>query len=361
MSRPSPAVAATTAVSSNSSAPAAARGPRQGDDRDMAIVADGLVKRFGKVTALDGVSLSVPYGSVVGLLGPNGSGKTTTVRILTTLLNPDAGSATIGGVDVVRAPDRVRPLIGMAGQYAAVDPNLTGRENLVMVGRLSMLSRRAARTRADDLLDQFDLQEIADRPSRTYSGGLRRRLDLAAALVHRPRLLFFDEPTTGLDPRSRRDLWAILEQLVADGTTILLTTQYLEEADQLADRIVVIDRGRVIAEGTPTQLKADLGTSVLVVRFTDELAAARAASILSADHRPSLAGDHVEVPVSGDTESSMGILRTLQSHDVAPSSFALRDPSLDDVFLALTGHSAGDDQGTADTAGTAEREETSRR
>jgi daunorubicin resistance ABC transporter ATP-binding subunit len=337
MSRPSPAAAATGAVIAGTPA---TRGPRAGADPSPAILAEGLVKRFGKVTALEGIDLRVPYGTVVGLLGPNGSGKTTTVRILTTLLVPDAGRAVIAGVDTKDAPERVRPLIGMAGQYAAVDPNLTGRENLIMVGRLAMLPRRAARQRADDLLDQFDLQEVADRPSRTYSGGLRRRLDLAAALVHRPKLLFFDEPTTGLDPGSRRDLWAVLEQLAAGGTTTLLTTQYLEEADHLADQIVVLDRGKIIAQGTPAQLKAEFGTSVVDIRFPDGTAASRAARILSvAANHAAQRGHHVEIPVSASTESAMEILRTLQAHDLSPSGFVLREPSLDDVFLALTGHS----------------------
>ena len=310
------------------------RGPEAGPG--LAIVATGLVKRFGDVTALDGVDLAVPYGTVLGLLGPNGSGKTTTVRILSTLVEPDAGQAIVAGVDVARDPSRVRPLIGMAGQYAAVDPNLTGRENLIMVSRLTMLSRPAARARAAELIEQFNLSDIADRPSRTYSGGLRRRLDLAAALVHRPRLLFFDEPTTGLDPRSRRDLWTVLEALVADGTTILLTTQYLEEADQLADQIVVLDHGKIIAQGTPAQLKADLGTSVLDVRFPDESAAAQAFSVLSGQHRPVQRGDHVEIPVDSDTP--MTVLRFLEDRDLSPAGFTLREPSLDDVFLALTGH-----------------------
>jgi len=310
---------------------------RSADDSGLAIVADGLVKRFGNVIALDGIDLRVPYGTVLGLLGPNGSGKTTTIRILTTLLTPDAGRAVIAGVDAVKEPARLRPLIGMAGQYAAVDPNLTGRENLIMVGRLAMLSRSAARQRSNDLLDQFDLQEVGDRRSRTYSGGLRRRLDLAAALVHCPKLLFFDEPTTGLDPRSRRDLWAVMEKLVADGTTILLTTQYLDEADHLADQIVVLDRGKIIAQGTPAQLKAGLGTSVVDIRFADDATAARAAQALSGENHPAQHGDRVEIPVSANTESAMKILRTLHAHDLSPSSFAMREASLDDVFLELTG------------------------
>ncbi|MFJ4717371.1 ATP-binding cassette domain-containing protein [Streptomyces sp. NPDC088785] len=306
----------------------------------VAISAEGLVKRFGDLTAVDGVDLTVPHGSVVGLLGPNGSGKTTTTRMLTTLLAPDAGRILIDGIDAVRSPQRVRPLIGMAGQYAAVDPNLTGRENLLMVGRLTGMSRADVRTRAAQLLEQFRLTEIADRPSRTYSGGQRRRFDLAAALVHRPRILFFDEPTTGLDPRSRRDLWSVLQQLVADGTTVLLTTQYLEEADHLADHLVVLDRGSVIAQGTPAQLKADLGASVAVARFADDTTAARAAAALAPRHRASLHGDQVEIPVGTDTDSAMNVLGALQRAGLSPTGFVLREPSLDDVFLSLTGRAS---------------------
>jgi ABC-2 type transport system ATP-binding protein len=345
--RPALQAQATATAAPTPAAPAAAvaapapapRSPRPGTGSSPAIVAEGLVKRFGKVTALSGVGLTVEYGTVVGLLGPNGSGKTTTSRILTTLLTPDAGRVSIAGVDAVNSPERVRPLIGMAGQYAAVDPNLTGRENLIMVGRLASLSRPAARGRAMDLLGQFQLEDIADRPSRTYSGGQRRRFDLAAALVHRPRILFFDEPTTGLDPRSRRDLWAVLEQLVADGTTILLTTQYLEEADRLADQLVVLDRGKIIAQGAPAQLKADLGASVIEVRLADEDTATRAVHALSQRHRPTRNGEIVEIPVSADTQAAMSVLGILQTQGLSPLSFVLREPSLDDVFLSLTGRS----------------------
>jgi daunorubicin resistance ABC transporter ATP-binding subunit len=331
-------VSAGVTTTAGSAGELAARSPARRDDPGLAIVAEGLVKRFGKVTALDGVDLHVPYGSVLALLGPNGSGKTTTIRILTTLLVPDAGRAVVAGIDAVKAPARVRPLIGMAGQYAAIDPKLTGRENLIMVGRLAMLTRSAARQRADHLLTQFHLQDVADRFSRTYSGGIRRRLDLAAALVHRPKLLFFDEPTTGLDPGSRRDLWAVMEQLVAGGATILLTTQYLDEADRLADQVVVLDHGQIIAQGTPAQLKAGLGSSVVDLSFPDETIAARAVHALAGANRPAQRGDHVEIPVTGNTESAMSILRTLQAHDLSPTSFAMREPSLDDVFLELTGH-----------------------
>jgi len=307
---------------------------------EAAIVAEGLTKRFGKVTALDGVDLRVAEGTVLGLLGPNGSGKTTIVRILTTLLAPDGGRARIAGIDVVAQPARVRPLIGMAGQYAAVDPNLTGRENLIMVARLASLPRAAARARADELLGQFSLAEVAGRPSRTYSGGLRRRLDLAAALVHRPAVLFFDEPTAGLDPRSRRDLWAVIEGLVTGGATVLLTTQYLDEADRLADQVVVLDRGKVIASGTPAQLKASLGASVFEARFPDEPTAARAARSLAGRLRPSLRGERLEIRVEAGSEAGMDILAALGAAGLSPLDFALRGPSLDDVFIELTGRPA---------------------
>jgi ABC-2 type transport system ATP-binding protein len=314
------------------------------------IAAEGLVKRFGKVTALDGVDLRVAEGTVLGLLGPNGSGKTTVVRILTTLLGPDAGHATIAGIDVVAQPGTVRPLIGMAGQYAAVDPNLTGRENLIMVARLASLPRALARARAGELLDQFDLTEVAGRPSRTYSGGLRRRLDLAAALVHQPAVLFFDEPTTGLDPRSRRGLWAVIERLVAGGATVLLTTQYLEEADHLADQVVVLDRGKVIASGTPAELKASLGTSVFEARFPDEPTAIRAARSLTGGLHPSVHGERLEIAVTAGSDTSLDILTALRAADLHPSSFALRDPSLDDVFIELTGQPATHDDTTTEAS-----------
>ncbi len=305
-----------------------------------AIEAEGLEKTFGgEVRALDGVSFGVEEGTVFGLLGPNGAGKTTAVRILTTILPPDAGSARVLGHDVVKDAQYVRTQIGLAGQYAAVDENLTGRENLQMVGRLNHLSRSVVAVRASELLERFGLSHAGDRPLKTYSGGMRRRLDVAAALVARPKVLFLDEPTTGLDPQSRIDLWEMIEVLVDGGTSVLLTTQYLEEADRLARRVAVVDHGRVIAEGTPVQLKADLGATVLDVGMADTTAAARAAAILATvgTKAPSVSGTLVEVPVDDGPRAAMEALRLLDHNDLTPTTFRLREPSLDDVFLALTG------------------------
>lgn len=308
-----------------------------------AIEAEGLVKTFGKdVRALDGVTLSVESGTVLGLLGPNGAGKTTTVRVLTTTLVPDSGRAVVNGFDVVTEADKVRASIGLAGQYAAVDENLTGRENLRMVGQLFQMSRRDATRIADELLEHFELTAAANRPSKTYSGGMRRRLDIAAALVHRPPVLFLDEPTTGLDPKSRNAVWAVVEELVADGTTVLLTTQYLEEADRLADRIVVVDRGSVIAEGTSAELKAGLGETVLDLGFADPATAETAASIFRGTWNGGVVvdGSLLELSVDAGPSEVMLALRQLETAGLSASRMALREPSLDDVFLSLTGRRA---------------------
>jgi ABC-2 type transport system ATP-binding protein len=324
-----------------------------------AIEAENLEKTFGgTVRALDGVSFAVEQGTVFGLLGPNGAGKTTAVRVLTTIVRPDAGSARVLGRDVVAEPARVRSSIGLAGQYAAVDENLTGRENIFMVGRLNHLSRDLSSRRAVELLERFGLTDAGDRTLKTYSGGMRRRLDLAAALVARPAVLFLDEPTTGLDLRSRNDLWEMIEGLVDGGTTVLLTTQYLEEADRLAQRIAVVDHGHVIAEGTPAQLKADLGATVLAVGLPDPATAAQAAEILDkvGTKPPSTDGSSIELPVDDGPRAAMEALRMLDAQDVVPTTFVLREPSLDDVFLALTGKKAEvDDDETDPSAGDAGR------
>ncbi|MBW3611670.1 MAG: ATP-binding cassette domain-containing protein [Actinobacteria bacterium] len=320
---------------------------------DAAIVLEQVAKRFGDVQALDGLDLTVPAGTVYGLLGPNGAGKTTAVRVLTTLTRPDAGHARVLGLDVVDRPEEVRAVIGLAGQYAAVDANLTGRENLRLMGRLTHLPRAAIAERAAELLERFELTDAADRPSRTYSGGMRRRLDLAAALVHRPPVLFLDEPTTGLDPHSRRELWSIIGELVREGTTLLLTTQYLEEADRLAGRVAVIDGGRVIAEGTSAELKSQMATTVLALAFHEPAAAARAAELVTplATAPALVEGTDVEVAVDDGAQTLVEALRLLDRAGLVVASVALREPSLDDVFLALTGHRAaptGDDRPSAD-------------
>jgi ABC-2 type transport system ATP-binding protein len=310
-----------------------------------AIVADGLVKCFGDVEAVKGVSFEVPEGQVLGVLGPNGAGKTTAVRMLTTLLKPDAGTASVLGVDVRKDPQRVRGSIGLAGQYAAVDENLTGRENLALVGKLTHLPSAEITARSSELLEQFALTDAADRVSRTYSGGMRRRLDLAAALVHRPPVLFLDEPTTGLDPQGRNELWSVIEALVSGGTTVLLTTQYLEEADMLADNIVVIDHGSVIAEGTATELKERLGATVVEITMRDDDSTVRAVDLLAPVGSASRDGRLVRVNVPGGAgaRSMLDAVRLLDGEHLDPATMVLREPTLDDVFLELTGHVTTDD------------------
>jgi len=308
----------------------------------LAVEAHDLVKVFGKgeVRALDGASFEVDQGTVLGLLGPNGAGKTTAVRVLSTIIKADSGHAAIMGYPVDKKPEEVRRRIGLAGQNATVDENLTGRENLWMVGRLTHMRGKAAYARADVLLEQFGLSDAANRPLKTYSGGMRRRLDLAAALVAQPPVLFLDEPTTGLDPQSRQDMWTITEELVKAGVTVLLTTQYLEEADRLAKRIVVVDHGRVIAEGTPAELKADLGTTVISLHFTDGDDARRGAGIVagSSDKPPLVEGPSVELTVLDGPKVAAEVLRALDDHGITLTGLSLREPSLDDVFLNLTGH-----------------------
>jgi len=310
-----------------------------------AIAASDLVKTYpkGKVKALDGLSLEVEEGTVLGVLGPNGAGKTTCVRVLATLLKPDSGSATVAGVDVIKNPDQVRKLIGLSGQYAAVDETLTGWDNLVMFGRLYHLSNSQAKARATELLEQFKLTESAKRAITTYSGGMRRRLDLAAALIVRPKVLFLDEPTTGLDPRGRLDMWDAIKDLVAGGATLLLTTQYLEEADQLADRIAVIDHGKVIANGTSDELKAQVGGEKLEVTVApSSLLATKAALELITSHEAQVDEqfNRISIAVAGGSAALSDVVRALDGRSIEILDLALKRPSLDDVFLALTGHVA---------------------
>ena len=308
---------------------------------DHAIWAEGLVKHFGETKALDGVDLGVRTGTVLGLLGPNGAGKTTAIRVLSTLLKPDAGHATVGGFDVVQQAHQVRQLIGLTGQYAAVDEMLTGAENLLLIGRLLGIPKAEAKERARELLAQFELTDAADRAAKTYSGGMRRRIDLAASLVGRPPLLYLDEPTTGLDPRARAELWDLIRSLVAGGVTVLLTTQYLDEADELADEIVVIDHGKVIATGTTDELKAKTGSQTLAVRPEDDAHLAVVTSVVAelTEATPEVAGQLVTAPVT-DPAVLPAVVRRLDDAGVLVTELTLRKSSLNEVFLALTGHTA---------------------
>jgi ABC-2 type transport system ATP-binding protein len=317
----------------------------------LAIKASGLAKAYGDVIALNGIDIEVEQGTVLGLLGPNGSGKTTTVRILATLLQADSGTASVGGFDVATQPDDVRSVIGLTGQYAAVDEYLTGRENLELFGRLFHLSKFDAAKRATELLDRFDLSDAADRGIKGYSGGMRRRLDLAASLIGRPNVLFLDEPTTGLDPRSRQGMWAVIEDLISEGTTVLLTTQYLEEADQLANRIVVLDHGNVIAKGTSNELKSQVGGDRIEIVCESAHDVAKAASLIqefgSAPASTEELVKTVLLPVAGGSTAIVNIVRKLDESKIAIADIALRRPTLDDVFLSLTGHATEADEATS--------------
>jgi len=309
------------------------------------IVAQDLIKTYnkGSIRALDGLSLDVEEGTVLGVLGPNGAGKTTTVRILATLLTPDSGSANVAGIDVIKHPDKVREIIGLSGQYAAVDETLTGWDNLVMFGRLYHLGKAASIKRADELLERFSLTESARRPIKTYSGGMRRRLDLAASLIVKPKVLFLDEPTTGLDPRGRLEMWGVIEELVKDGVTLLLTTQYLDEADQLADDIAVIDHGKVIARGTSDQLKREVGGERLEV-VVEQAHVAQTMAIVAKVSGTKASLDEalrkISAPVTTGAGALIEVLRALDGAGIHPLDVALKRPSLDDVFMALTGHVA---------------------
>lgn len=309
------------------------------------IIAEDLVKTYdkGTVRALDGLNLDVEEGTVLGILGPNGAGKTTTVRILSTLLRPDSGRATVAGIDVIKNPEKVREVIGLSGQYAAVDEILTGYDNLVMFGQLYHLGKKNSVIRANELLERFGLTDAATRPIKTYSGGMRRRLDLAASLIVKPKVLFLDEPTTGLDPRGRQDMWGVIEDLVKEGVTLLLTTQYLEEADQLADEIAVIDTGKVIARGTSDALKKQVGGERLEV-VVESQHVARTLEIVTAvaGIKPSFDEGirQISAPVSTGSKALLDVLKSLDEAGIHPLDIGLKRPSLDDVFLSLTGHSA---------------------
>jgi ABC-2 type transport system ATP-binding protein len=308
-----------------------------------AVLAEGLIKTFGETRALDGLDLAVPEGTIVGLLGPNGAGKTTAVRVFSTLLRPDSGRAEVLGVDVTKDPQQVRRSIGLTGQFAAIDDYLTGRENLILFGRLYHLSSAAATQRADELLERFDLVDAAGRIAKTYSGGMRRRLDIAASLIIRPPVLFLDEPTTGLDPRSRLGMWEVIEDLVREGTTMLLTTQYLEEADTLASSIAVIDHGKVIARGTSDELKAQVGGARLELIVGSDECIGRATEIMRKvgdGTEPTVHGRDISVPVSAGASVLIDVVREVDAANVTIADLALRRPTLDDVFLRLTGHAA---------------------
>jgi ABC-2 type transport system ATP-binding protein len=317
----------------------------------IAIQAKNLVKKYGEVTALDGLSLEVEQGTVFGLLGPNGAGKTTAVRVLTTLLSPDSGTAIVDGVDVLKDPVHAREIMGLSGQNATVDENLTGIENLIMLGRLFRLPKKEAVIRAHDLLERFNLNDAAKRIVKTYSGGMRRRLDLAASLIAKPNILFLDEPTTGLDPRSRLMMWDVIQNLVNEGTTVLLTTQYLEEADQLAKKIAVIDKGKVIAQGSADELKTQVGGERIevVVSASQTQAAAQALQSMSSG-KVVVEGEHVQVPVSGGGVKVVEAVRALDIAKVEIKEIQLRRPTLDDVFLSLTGHHAEEIKAEEDIA-----------
>lgn len=311
-----------------------------------AVIAEDLVKTYGDLRALDNLSLRVPRGTVLGVLGPNGAGKTTAVRVLTTLLRPDSGRAVVDGVDVLAQPDAVKRRIGLSGQYAAVDEYLTGFENLDMIGRLYKLPAKVAKARARELLEQFSLTDAGDRPSKTYSGGMRRRLDLAGALVVRPPVLFLDEPTTGLDPRTRGQMWDVIRSLVSEGTSLLLTTQYLEEADHLADNIVVVDHGKVIAEGTADELKSMVGSERLEVVVAEPERLQDAVRLLSRFGEIAGVDEHtraITVPAPGGTRTLLEAVRGLDAEGIDVQDIGIRRPSLDDAFLTLTGHAATDD------------------